>query len=104
MVGGEGIWGILLFIVIMPLLNFIPCNWDEGCVEHNGKGYMERTDEFFIEITSNVWLGLGILTGIFSITLYNIMGVNITKYVSAVARTVIDVGFIIIYNNKYVLL
>jgi hypothetical protein len=48
LVGVEGIWGLLAFAIIMPILNFIPCNWKEGCVPHDGKGYWERTDEFFI--------------------------------------------------------
>jgi len=46
MVGGEGIWGLLYFAILMPILNFIPCNFNDGCVFHDGKGYMERTDVF----------------------------------------------------------
>lgn len=47
MVGGEGMWGLLYFAVLMPILNFIPCNFQEGCVFKGTDGYMERTDVFF---------------------------------------------------------
>ena len=81
-----------MFCVLMPILNFIPCYWKEGCVNHNGNSFMERTDEFFIQLSSDIYLAIAIILGIFSISLYNLMGVNVTKYISAVARTVIDVG------------
>ena len=96
----EGIWGVCMFCVLMPILNFIPCNWEEGCVHHNGSGFMERTDEFFIQFSSDIYLAIAIVLGIFSISLYNLMGVNVTKYISAVARTVIDVGTLTLFNIK----
>lgn len=40
-------WGLLYFGIIMPILNFLPCNFDEGCVFRNDKGYWECTDVFF---------------------------------------------------------
>lgn len=92
MVGGEGIWGLFLFAFLMPALNFIPCNFEEGCVIKNNKGYMERTDVFYEQVISNVYLLVAVILGVFSIALYNLCGVNVTKYVSAVARTVIDVA------------
>lgn len=42
MVGGEGIWGLTVFAVVLPILNFIPCDFYDGCVD----GYMERVDIF----------------------------------------------------------
>ncbi len=53
---------------------------------------MERSDVFWEQITSNVALFIAVVLGIFSIAFYNLCGVNVTKYVSAVARTVIDVA------------
>jgi len=92
LVGVEGTWGIILFIVLLPILNFCPCSFKNGCVTHNGKNYMERTDEYFIQSTSDVWLGLAVLGGVLSISIYNLVGVNVTKYLSGIARTMIDVG------------
>lgn len=28
-------WGLLYFGIVMPILNFIPCNFKEGCVMRN---------------------------------------------------------------------
>jgi hypothetical protein len=76
----------------MPALNFIPCNFKEGCVLKDNKGYMERTDVFLQQVGSDMLLLVAVILGIFSIALYNLCGVNVTKHVSAVARTVIDVA------------
>lgn len=46
--GGEGIWGLLYFAVLMPILNFWPCHFDDGCVYKDDVGYMERTDVFLL--------------------------------------------------------
>ena len=90
LVGVEGTWGIILFIVLLPILNFCPCSFNNGCVVHKGKNYMERTDEYFIQSTSDLWLGLAVIGGVLSIS--NLVGVNVTKYLSGIARTMIDVG------------
>lgn len=90
MVGGEGIWGLLYFAILMPILNFTPCNFDDGCVFHDGKGYMERTDVFLQQLGADAWLTIAVVLGIISIALFNLFGVNVTKHVSAVARTVVD--------------
>ena len=92
LVGVEGTWGIILFIVLLPILNFCPCSFNNGCVVHKGKNYMERTDEYFIQSTSDLWLGLAVIGGVLSISIYNLVGVNVTKYLSGIARTMIDVG------------
>lgn len=76
----------------MPIINFIPCNFEQGCVEHDGKGYMERSDVFWEQFMANTGLAIAIILGIISIAMYNLCGVNVTKHVSAVARTVVDVG------------
>ncbi|CAD8148425.1 unnamed protein product [Paramecium pentaurelia] len=89
-VGVEGMWGLLYFGIVMPILNFIPCNFKEGCVFRNEKGYWECTDVFFQQLGADVWLTVSVVMGIFSIALFNIFGVNVTKYVSALTRTVVD--------------
>jgi hypothetical protein len=58
---------------------------------------MERTDEYFIQSTSDLWLGLAVIGGVISISIYNLVGVNVTKYLSGIARTMIDVGNNLIY-------
>ena len=41
-------------------------------------------------MAADVWLTVSVLLGIFSIAIFNIFGVNVTKYVSALTRTVVD--------------
>ncbi|CAD8177304.1 unnamed protein product [Paramecium octaurelia] len=89
-VGMEGMWGILTLGIIIPILNFIPCNFRDGCVYRNDKGYFESSDLFFYQLGSDLWLTLSVILGIFSITLYNIFGVNVTKHASSLTRSVVD--------------
>lgn len=90
MVGGEGLWGLLYFSVVMPILNFLPCNFKEGCVFRHSKGFWECTDVFILQLAADAWLTVAVVLGIISIALFNLFGVSVTKYVSAVTRTVID--------------
>jgi len=52
---------------------------------------MERPERYFAEIGENGALLFFVILSIFSILAFNVAGVSITKYVSAVARTICDV-------------
>ncbi|CAD8080402.1 unnamed protein product [Paramecium primaurelia] len=86
----EGIWGLLTYGILIPILNFLPCNFHDGCVFRNNKGYFESTDLFFQQLGSDLWLTLSVILGIFSISLYKIFGVNVTKHASSLTRSVVD--------------
>lgn len=60
-------------------------------MEHNSKFYFERPDAYFYEITHNGVLLFLVFLGIFTIAVFNIAGVSVTKYISSVARSVVDV-------------
>lgn len=49
MVGIEGLFGILLCLVMIPIVTFIPCPFrDESCVfAGTGEKFIERPEEFF---------------------------------------------------------
>lgn len=53
---------------------------------------MENTLSYFDQIFSNWWLLLLTFCWIFSIALYNPLGVTITKHINALARAISDVS------------
>lgn len=94
MVGFEGVFGLSLYIIIVATLNFIPCNFGvDACVyTPEGIGYMEGVSSYFNQIFNNWWLLFLTFCWIFSVTLYNPLGVTITKHINALARAISDVS------------
>lgn len=85
-VGIEGLSGLCYYIVILPVLNWIPCDDEDFCSD----GYVEDSVEAFRQIeASRLILLLCVLT-MFSIALFNWTGVSTTKYASALARSIVD--------------
>lgn len=52
---------------------------------------MERTDEYFCQIRSNADLLLSVLGAMFTIAIFNASGVAVTKYMSSLMRSILDV-------------
>lgn len=73
---------------------FIPCGFGEDlCVfDSNGDQFIERIDQFFIQVCSNWILGLLIIAGTFSCLLSNASGMAITKYFDALTRCLINIS------------
>ena len=53
--------------------------------------FLERPEQYFIEAGHNWSLIVFIIIGIFSIALFNLCGVSVTKYINALARSLADV-------------
>ena len=85
-VGVEGLSGVFYYLLLLPILNFIPCHDRDLC----NNGYIENTVEALKEISRNTWLGLTILQYMISVTLFNVAGVNLTKSAGAVTRSTVD--------------
>lgn len=97
LVGFEGLWGVIMYTVLLIIFQFISCNeWSKSLKE----GICSKNDDedFHIEDSlfafKQMWDNLAILfvyiTYIISIAVYNIVGINLTKLVSATARAVVD--------------
>jgi len=85
-VGLEGVWGILIYCILLPILNNIPCDIDNIC--NNGK--LENTLVAFKDYISNPVL-IGLSIGVcFSIAFFKGLGVAVTKHASAAHRSTID--------------
>lgn len=85
-VGWEGFWGCFIYIILLFIMQFIPCNMADLCPY----GTLEDTPQAFYEMGQNplIWVyGLGV---IFSIAFFNSFGVAVTKYASAAQRSTID--------------
>ena len=81
-VGWEGIWGMLLFVILLPVFQFIPCD-----LEFCSNGQIEDTWFALRQLGNNyITLILLILSVIF-IAGYNGFGITITKHMSATSRT-----------------
>lgn len=85
-VGLEGVWGLLMYCILLPIFNNIPCDVDGLC----NHGYLENTLDAFHDFGSNPAL-IGLSIGIcFSIACFNGFGVTVTKNASAAQRSTID--------------
>lgn len=78
MVGWEGVWGLLIYSVILVILQFIPCPSSEICIYST----VEDTKQAFYEFSVNYWAWLLGIGSVLSISLYNSTNVSVTKYAS----------------------
>lgn len=85
-VGLEGVWGLLMYAILLPIFNNIPCDVEGLC----NNGVLEDTLAAFRDFGSNPAL-IGLSIGIcFSIATFNGFGVTVTKNASAAQRSTID--------------
>ena len=92
-VGYEGLFGLCFYILVLPIISFIPCTFGESaCVfSHEALPYLEKPSTYFTEAFSSGSLLFFCILGIFSIATFNITGVTVTKYINALARSIGDV-------------
>jgi len=82
-VGWEGIWGVGLFLLILPALQFIPCHIKDIC--HNG--VFEDSVFAIKQAFHNPFTLIMLICSVIFIAAYNGFGVTITKHMSATSRT-----------------
>jgi hypothetical protein len=87
-VGYEGIAGFILWIVVLPIFNMIPCSSNSIC--HNLDDVVESSLGAFRDYQANPLLIIQSLILIVDVCILNIAGVSITKYGSAAQRTTCD--------------
>ena len=78
---------------MISIFTFIPCEFGvEACVYTDWGAYLERPDVYFQELGSNhILLGFCIFY-VFTVMVFNITGLSITRYINALARAVCDVS------------
>jgi hypothetical protein len=91
LVGWEGFWGTILYVIAIPILNIIPCPYNPVGYEKDlcAGEYIEDFPLFINEATYKWQLVLAIVIVMFTKALSNSFGVTVTKNVSSVARTIL---------------
>lgn len=82
--GWEGIWGILVCLILLPIFQFIP--WDS---EICNNGVVEHSINAIDQIFANFVLVVLIWSSITVIWFYNGFGLQVTNLVSATNRVVL---------------
>jgi len=102
-VGWEGLWGTLIYIILLLILQFIPCQNDDICPH----GTVEDTPQAIREWGRNNGLWITTIIYVVSVASFNCLGVSITKYASAAQRSTIDMSrtaliwvFFLIYQGN----
>ena len=85
-VGWEGFWGCLIYLILLTIFQFIKCGNADICPH----GRLEDTPRAFREMGNNPWILAFGLGSILSIAFFNAFGVAVTKYASAAQRSTID--------------
>jgi hypothetical protein len=85
-VGYEGVWGFLLWIVLLPIFQNVSCDIPSLCTN----GVIEDTLGALKDYQANPILILLSFGMVVVVCLLNIAGVNVTKYGSSAQRTTCD--------------
>ena len=97
-VGWEGIWGASFYLIFLIIFQFIPCgdNWNTDlrkdiCSQNEAGEYLLENSIFaFKQMGNDGKLLFYVILYIFSIALFNFVGISVTKYASSPARAVVD--------------
>ncbi|CAG9310191.1 unnamed protein product [Blepharisma stoltei] len=91
-IGIEGHFGLMYWLILMPILYFIPCHKEEHvnlCPDRNNA---EDPIQAFHQLGSNWDLMLLWLFYTICVAAYNWSGISTTKYATAIARTTITLS------------
>ena len=89
-VGTEGMWGVLYYLTLLPIMQSIKCSGDQGLEKLCNFGYLENSSYAFKQMSENgVIIALAFMMAA-SIAIFNVCGIMTTKYASAAQRSTID--------------
>lgn len=94
LVSWESIFGILFFIILLPIIEFIPCNKNISGIEHicsenmNGDYYLENLSFAFKQIMKEYSIMIFCIGSTICIGILNYLGVMISKLYSSATRSI----------------
>ncbi|KAL4505398.1 hypothetical protein ABPG72_002460 [Tetrahymena utriculariae] len=94
LVAFEGVWGVIYYSAFLIILNLIPCS-GRFCVYQNSSstyGTIESISVFFNQLRLNSFLLISQLIVLITIGFYAYSAVSVTKNLSAMVRSLIDVS------------
>ena len=86
MVGLEGLTGFTYYLILLPIMQKIPCDNYDVCVPPS----VEDSMGAFAEMKKFPVLWVYAMGTTVSIAFFNVLGVSITKYASAAQRATVD--------------
>jgi drug/metabolite transporter (DMT)-like permease len=95
-VGCEGMWGLVYYIFLLPIMQEIQCGSTVTGVKSTGLGvlcaygYLENSAFAFTQMKDRPILIVQTVGSIMSIACFNSFGIACTKYASAAQRSTID--------------
>lgn len=94
LVAWEGLWGMIVFIILLPCLEWIPCDFngkvDICSMDEDGDYYVENTIFAIKQIFAHAPLFFYCFLQSISIAAFNYYGIMIVKYASSATRSVMD--------------
>ena len=97
LVAFEGMWASLIYCILMIIFYYTPCPFENGskyqafiCVNNGTEWKLEDIIFAFRQLGGNGWVLFNAILFTFSIAIFNYVGISVTKYVSASARSVLD--------------
>ncbi len=82
----EGLAGITIYIVVLPLICLIPCSYDPDTCPF---GHVEDLPQVFYQMSHNMGILFAVIGVICSLACFNYFGQSVTKYAGATARSTI---------------
>ena len=89
-VGWEGIWGTIILVLMLLIMQFIPCNSESLCSVRPSGGVIEDSYSAILELGSSTPQIVFTIALIPLAGFYNTAGTSVTAYGSAAARCTIE--------------
>lgn len=86
LVGYEGLWGLVYFVFLIPILTFTPGNSTSPLQAT----YHEDFRDSVVQVRNSTPVLLGCIAYCVFIALYNVAGQGVTKHLSAVLRSILE--------------
>lgn len=87
MVAAEGVMGALTILFFSIITSYMPCNSDKMCDPEYG---FDDPGAAMLHLTKDYRILIFALVSVFSITMFNVTGLYLTKYVSGIFRVIMD--------------
>jgi drug/metabolite transporter (DMT)-like permease len=85
-VGLEGLWGTIMWCILLPIFQHIPCNIEDLCPFGVLEDSLRAIDDFSFN-HNLIWLSVAVC---FTMAMFNGFGVTVTKNASSAQRATID--------------
>jgi len=91
MVGMEGLYGMIMTSFVILGASYVPCPFRQiSCTCTDDGVFVESPNTFFQEISNNSLITVFAVMMSLSVGVSNIIGVNVTKYINALGRSILD--------------